>query len=155
SQLNRLVFGVLRRVLNFLVHFTRTYAQRDAIMAYYSPIGLMLLVPTWYVLISIGYAAIYWSLGAGDWFKVFQLSSSSVLTLGFTSNDDFWINVLIFSEAMIGLILVALFISYLPTMYSAFSRREQAVNLLEVRAGNPPSALEMLLRFNRIQGLNR
>jgi hypothetical protein len=155
SQLNRFIFGLLRRALNFLLHFTRTYDQRDAIMAYYSPIGLMLLVPTWYVLISIGYGAIYWSLGAGDWFTVFQLSSSSVLTLGFTSHSDFWINVLIFSEAMIGLILVALFISYLPTMYSGFSRREQAVNLLEVRAGNPPSALEMLLRFNRIQGLNR
>jgi hypothetical protein len=38
-------------------------------------------------------------------------------------------------------------------MYAAFSRREQAVNMLEVRAGSPPSALEMLLRFHRIHGL--
>jgi hypothetical protein len=40
-------------------------------------------------------------------------------------------------------------------MYSAFSRREQAVNMLGVRAGTPPSALEMLLRFNRIHGLDK
>jgi hypothetical protein len=40
-------------------------------------------------------------------------------------------------------------------MYSAFSRRESAVTLLEVRAGNPPSAVEMLLRFYRIHGLDR
>ena len=40
-------------------------------------------------------------------------------------------------------------------MYAAFSRREQAVNLLEVRAGTPPSAVEMLLRFNRIHGLDK
>jgi hypothetical protein len=40
-------------------------------------------------------------------------------------------------------------------MYSAFSRREQAVNMLEVRAGNPPSAEEMLLRFHRIHGLDK
>jgi hypothetical protein len=54
---------------------------------------------------------------------------------------------------MLGLILVALLIAYLPTMYAAFSRREQLVNMLEVRAGSPPSALEMLLRFHRNQGL--
>ena len=53
------------------------------------------------------------------------------------------------------MILVALLMAYLPTMYAAFSRREQAVSMLEVRAGNPPSALEMLLRFNRIQGLDK
>ncbi|MBC7876241.1 MAG: hypothetical protein H7Y59_03645 [Anaerolineales bacterium] len=51
--------------------------------------------------------------------------------------------------------MVGLLIAYLPTMYSAFSRREQAVNLLEVRAGSPPSASEMLLRFNRIHGLDK
>jgi hypothetical protein len=38
-------------------------------------------------------------------------------------------------------------------MYAAFSRREEAVNLLEVRAGSPPSAVEMILRYNRIHGL--
>jgi hypothetical protein len=65
------------------------------------------------------------------------------------------INVLIFSEAILGLILVALLIAYLPTMYSAFSRREKSVNLLAVRAGDPPSAIEMILRFNRIHGLDR
>ncbi len=60
-----------------------------------------------------------------------------------------------FSEALIGLIMVAMLMAYLPTMYAAFSRREQAVSMLEVRAGNPPSALEMLLRFNRIHGLDK
>jgi hypothetical protein len=56
---------------------------------------------------------------------------------------------------MLGLMLVGLLIGYLPTMYSAFSRREQAVNLLEVRAGSPPSASEMLLRFHRNHGLDK
>ncbi len=37
----------------------------------------------------------------------------------------------VFSEAAIGLILIALLISYLPTMYGAFSRRETSVTLLE------------------------
>ena len=124
-------------------------------MAYYAPIAIMMLVPTWYVLISLGYAAMYWSLGVGNFSTDLRLSGLSVLTLGFESPKTSFLTVLIFSEAMIGLILVALLIAYLPTMYAAFSRREQVVNMLEVRAGSPPSAVEMLLRFHRNQGLEK
>lgn len=155
SRLNRIVFGLLRRVFEIPLHFMPTYARRDALMAYYAPIGLMLLVPTWYILIAIGYAAMYWALGINDWLFSLRLSGSSLLTLGTASSDQFFVNLLVFSEATLGLVLVALLIAYLPTMYSAFSRREQAVNLLEVRAGNPPTAVEMILRFNRIHGIER
>jgi len=155
SQLNRFLFATLRRVFELLMRFVKTFEQKDSIFAYYAPIGLMLLVPTWYVLMIIGYAAIYWSLGVGDLFTALRLSGSSLLTLGFASSESFPVNLLIFSEATLGLILVALLIAYLPTMYSAFSRREEFVNLLEVRAGAPPSSIEMLLRFHRIHGLER
>ena len=155
SQLNRIVFGLLRRIFNFLLHFAKTYPRRDAIMAYYAPIGVLLLLPAWYLLIMLGYAAIYWALGVGDIFAVIRLSGSSLFTLGFDISKTPLVTVIVFTEAMIGLMLVGLLIAYLPTMYAAFSRREQAVNMLEVRAGSPPSALEMLLRFNRIHGLDK
>jgi len=45
-------------------------------------------------------------------------------------------------------------IAYLPTIYGAFSRRELLVNLLEVRADSPPSAVVMLTRFQRLHGLD-
>jgi hypothetical protein len=96
----------------------------------------------------------YWALGVGDLYTDLRLSGSSLLTLGFATSDNLLVNLLVFSEATLGLILVALLIAYLPTMYAAFSRREESVNLLEVRAGNPPSSVEMLLRFNRIQNLD-
>jgi hypothetical protein len=155
SRLNRIVFGVLRQLFDFLLRFTRTYEKGEAMMAYYAPIGLMLLLPTWYILISFGYAGMYWALGVPGWGLCFRLSGSSLLTLGFATSESFWINILVFSEATLGLVLVALLIAYLPTMYSAFSRREQAVNLLDVRAGNPPSAVGMIERFYRIHGLER
>jgi hypothetical protein len=155
SQLNRIVFGLLRRLFDFILHFAKTYPRKDAIMAYYAPIGLMLLVPTWYVLILFGYSAMYWAMAVGNFPASLRLSGSSLLTLGFASNSTFPATLFEFSEAMLGLILVALLIAYLPTLYSAFSRREQVVNMLEVRAGSPPSALEMLLRFHRNQGLEK
>ncbi len=155
SQLNRVVFGTLRRGFEFILHFVKSYERRDAIMAYYAPISVLLLLPAWYLLILLGYAAIYWSLGVGDLFAVIRLSGSSLFTLGFDISKTPIVTVIVFSEAMLGLMLVGLLIGYLPTIYAGFSRREQAVNMLEVRAGSPPSALEMLLRFNRIHGLDR
>ena len=155
SRLNRILFGLLRRIFEKLMSFVKTFEKKDAIFAYYAPIGLMLLVPTWYVLMTIGYATMYWALGVGDIYTDLRLSGSSLLTLGFATSDNFLVNVLVFSEATLGLILVALLIAYLPTMYSAFSRREEYVNLLEVRAGSPPSSVEMLMRFNRIHGLDQ
>ena len=47
SQLTRMVFGALRRIFEFILRFAKTYEQRDAIMAYYAPVGLMSLVPAW------------------------------------------------------------------------------------------------------------
>lgn len=155
SQLNRIVFGLLRRLFDFVLHFVKTYNNRDTIMAYYAPLGLMLLVPTWYILITLGYAAMYWALGVGAFPSMLRMSGSSLLTLGVESNNVLLVILLEFTESMLGLILVALLIAYLPTLYAAFSRREQVVNMLEVRAGSPPSALEMLLRFNRNQGLEK
>jgi hypothetical protein len=155
SRLNIIVFRVLRRVFELLIRFTKTYEKRDAIMAYYAPLGLMLLLPAWYILTALGYTGMYWALGVPGWQLCFRLSGSSLLTLGSVSSDNLWVDVLVFSEATLGLVLVALLIAYLPTMYSAFSRREQAVTLLEVRAGNPPSAVELIERFHRIHGLER
>ncbi len=155
SRLNRLVFGVMRRIFEFILRFTRTYEQRDAIMAYYSPLSLMMLIPVWYLLIMTGYTAMYWSVGVGDLFTDFRFSGSSLLTLGFASSDHLIVNILAFSEALLGLLMVALLMAYLPTMYAAFSRREQAVNMLEVRAGTPPNADDMLSRFHRIHGLDK
>lgn len=155
SQLNRIVFGIMRRFIDTFMHFAKTYEQRDAIMAYYAPLALMSLVPTWYILIALGYSFMYWSLRAGDYFFDLRLSGSSLFTLGFTASEGYFITILAFSEAMLGLIMVGLLIAYLPTMYSAFSRREQAVNMLEVRAGNPPNPYDMLSRFHRIHGLDK
>jgi hypothetical protein len=53
------------------------------------------------------------------------------------------------------LILVALLIGYLPTIYAAFTRREAAVTLLEVRAGSPPSAVELITRAHRLRRFDR
>ena len=151
----RAVFVSLRRLFDWRVRKARTYADHDRIMALYAPIGLLLLLVTWLALVWIGFAGMFWAAGVESWYDALRASGSSLLTLGFAALAGLPQTMLALAEAVIGLILIALLIAYLPTIYAAFSRRETAVTLLEVRAGSPPSAVEMLLRYNRIHGLQR
>jgi hypothetical protein len=48
------------------------------------------------------------------------------------------------------MVLVALQIAYLPTLYSAFNRRETLVTLLESRAGAPAWGPEILIRHHLV-----
>lgn len=150
-----LVFLTMRRIFLFRLRGVHSYAQRDRVMAFYAPISLLALLPSWLTLFTLGYASMFWALGNGSWYESFRISGSSLLTLGFAIREGLANIILSFTEATIGLILVAVLIAYLPTMYAAFSRRESAVTLLEVRAGSPPSAVEMINRFQRIHGLER
>ncbi len=155
DRITTFTFRAIRFVLNIPLRWATNYQSRDRILTYYAPLALLALLPVWLILVTLGYTGIFWGLGISDWYEAFLLSGSSLLTLGFAKAENLIQLVMVYSEATIGLLLIALLIAYLPTMYAAFQRRESAVTLLEVRAGDPPSAVEMLLRFNRIHGLSR
>lgn len=155
DSLTRFVFLTIRRLFQFRLHWSRTYADRDRVMAFYAPISLLFLPPAWLFLVTLGYTCMYWALGIETWGRAFVLSGSSILTLGFATADTLPQTVLIFTEATVGLILVAMLIAYLPTMYAAFSERETAVTMLESSAGSPPSAVELILRLHRNDGLGK
>ncbi len=158
SAPDRLTTAVFRSVYSlFALRLRRTsaYEERDRALAFFAPAAVLTLIPVWYTFLLFGFAAMFWAVGVPTWYQAFKISGSSLLTLGFATSDGALQMVLTFVEAATGLILVALLIAYLPTMYSAFSRRETNVSMLEVRAGSPPSAVDMLLRFHRIHGLQR
>ncbi len=155
DRIARTVFLALRRIFDLRVRRALTYAERDRVMVLYAPLGLLLLPVAWLFLVLVGYIAMYWAIGVGSLATTLRVSGSSLFTLGFATVEETGTTLLVFSEAAIGLILIALLIAYLPTIYGAFSRREAAVTMLEVRAGSPPSAAEMILRYHRIHGLAR
>jgi hypothetical protein len=150
SWLTRTHFVLLRRGFDLFARPTRPYAARDRVLAMYAPIGLVTLPFVWVALIIAGFTGVYWGCGITPLSEAFALSGSSVTTLGFARPDEVWIHVFAFVEAGIGLGIVGLMISYLPSIYSAFERRETAVSLLEVRAGLPPSSSALFTRYVRI-----
>src|SRR5207302_10637415 len=132
-----------------------TYEERDRAMALYAPLTLIILPVVWLALTLIGFTAMFWSLGVHPLRAAFVTSGSSLLTLGFARAPDLPTTVLAFGEAVLGLILLALLITYLPSIYGAFSRREHSVAMVTILAGSPPTPTEMLSRFHEIKGLGQ
>ena len=155
SRITGLVFRTIRWVFNLRLKRVETYEDTDRIMALFAPIALLAVPVFWVALIIVGYGAMFWGIGVEPPSEALIMGGSSLLTLGYSRPDSLFGNLLAFSASTIGLGLVALLIAYLPAMYSAFSHRETAVTRLEVRAGDPPSAVDLLQRAHRIHGLNQ
>jgi hypothetical protein len=154
SSLTQVVFVGLRGVFRMLARETRSYEARDRIMALYAPLGLFALVATWIVLLIAAYTLLFRAFAAPSWVYAVKLSGSSFFTLGFLRPGGGVAGFLLtFTEAAAGLAMLALLISYLPTIYNTFSRRELGVTQLATLAGTPPSAVELLERYHAI-GLN-
>jgi hypothetical protein len=155
TPLTRAVFVSLRAAFDLMARPARSYESRDRVMALYAPIALLFLVGVWVVMVITGFTLIFRALSVDTWARAFELSGSSFLTLGFEAPpDDPNDYLIVFSEAAVGLGVLALLISYLPTIYNAFSRREVLVAKLAVRSGTPPSGAEILVRAQSMQRFN-
>jgi hypothetical protein len=151
--LAKLAFHGTRRAFDLVAGPGKPYPVRDRRMAYFGPVSLVILPAVWLAVITLGYTAMFWAIGVPTPYEAFVDSGSSLLTLGFARPSADYGDLLAFSEAAIGLGLVALLVSYLPTIYAAFSRRELFVTMLEVRADSPPSPVVLLTRLHRLRGL--
>jgi hypothetical protein len=154
SRISRTVFLSTRWAFRLRARPGRSYEDRDRIMALYAPVSLLVLLVTWLTLILLGYTGIFWAVQGGGLREAVAVSGSSLLTLGFARPRDLPGTVIAFTEAAMGLIMLALLIAYLPAIYTVFSRRENMVAGLEVRAGSPPTGVEMLQRSWRVDGLS-
>jgi len=150
AKLASAVFATVRRFFGLRLGRNASYERRDHVMAPYGPTSLLILALAWLTVALAGYTAMSWAVGGRSLRDAFVTSGSSLLTLGFVRPEDLPSIALAITEAVVGLTLLALLITYLPSLYSAFSRREAAVARLEVRAGLPPFGAEMIERYARI-----
>jgi hypothetical protein len=149
-RLSQFVFALVHRLL---VHPRRNDRLAQSLRGLYAPVALVSLPLAWMILVMLAFTGIYWGSRDLTWGRAFEISVSSVTTMGFAEPNGtgrIWIA---FVEATIGLGLVALLISYLPTIYSAYNDREKGTNRLRPIAGSPPSAPEFLQSLQRLGSL--
>ncbi|HLW94797.1 MAG TPA: hypothetical protein VKS25_05415 [Solirubrobacteraceae bacterium] len=151
-----------RRVAIYLFRPWRAVARAlpehtgDTLLGMYGPFGLLLDLALWVALLMFGYACMQWAdgshLAAGGrgvefgrdiYYSAATLVASSP---GGLSSHTALARALQVLEAATGLAVLTIVISYLPSLYQAFSRRETTVSQLDARAGSPPSAGRLVVR---------
>jgi hypothetical protein len=150
THITRFVFALADRI--FTSAGTRRPLPRR-MSSLYAPVALASLPFAWSMLIAFGFALVFWARDVGSLSDAWVTSGSSLFTLGFAEPDGTGLIWLTFVEATIGLGIVALLISYLPTLYTAYSAREQGVGLLEPLVGSPPAGPELLRRLHTAHAL--
>lgn len=149
---SRLTWPPVRRLVSHL-----SPGRADVVLNYFGPLWMLGLISFWAALLIVAFAVLGWGAGLQYHIAVgappgflwdLYISGTTLFTLGM---DDIYptsgaARVIAIAEAGVGLALLALVIGYVPVLYSAFSRREVMVSLLDARAGSPPTGLELLRR---------
>lgn len=161
-RLTRFFYRSTWRPWAALVGLLKSKQRRDALLSFYGPISLLLLLAFWAVSLVFGFALIHYgahspfsgNLFPGRFGNDLYMSGTTLFTLGLgdvtpASPLARFLTVL---EAGLGFGFLALVIGYLPVLYQAFSRREVTISLLDARAGSPPTAAELLRRHSGPQG---
>ncbi|MGC2694384.1 MAG: potassium channel family protein [Candidatus Angelobacter sp.] len=163
-RLTRYFYRATWRPWVMLAEMRKSKKKRDALLGYYGPLSLLLLLAFWAVTLVFGFGLLHYgvqdkftgALIGSNFGNALYLSGTTLFTLGLgdiqpASATGRFITVL---EAGIGFGFLALVIGYLPVLYQAFSRREVTISLLDARAGTPPTAAELLHRQSGVNGMD-
>jgi Ion channel len=140
-----------------LVRHISSASRRENFLGYFGPLSIIFLLVLWASGLIFGFALLQY--GAGEhvqlsneritFGRLVYHSGETFFTLGYgdivpISPLSRFLAVL---EAGLGFGFLGTVIGYLPTLYASFSRREVQISLLDVRAGSPPTACELLARL--------
>jgi hypothetical protein len=139
-----------------LTSHIKSQTRREAFLGYFGPLSMIGLLALWACSLILGFALLQFG-GGEHLFAPGQKLSFGVLlyhsgetffTLGYgdITPNSAYSRILAVAEAGMGFGFLGVVIGYLPTLYTAFSRREIEISLLDARAGSPPSAAELLTR---------
>lgn len=135
----------------------KTPRRQQNFLGYFGPLSLILLLIVWAAALIFGFALMQYGFGSHEQLgnepitfgRIVYQSGETFFTLGYgdivpTSGTSRALSVI---EAGMGFAFLGIVIGYIPTVYSAFSRREIQISMLDARAGSPPTAAELLVRL--------
>jgi hypothetical protein len=146
SHISRAVDRALDIGFLQLTRRVQSYERRDRILAWQAPLSLLIRLAVWLGLLVAGFALLLLPSMDGRIAAAFSHAGSSMFTLGYAAPTGTGSTTLEYMAAFTGLVVIGLQVGYLPTLYSAFNRRETEVSLLGSRAGVPAWGPEILAR---------
>ncbi|MFN2587871.1 MAG: hypothetical protein ABR613_07125 [Actinomycetota bacterium] len=150
---SRLAAGVgktVRRLFLLIANRFDEYESKDAVLVLQGPITLLLLLVTWIGCFLFGYTLILYPIENVSFVQTLEEVGSAFFTLGFAGPRSTGATLVHVVAAFTGLIVIALQIAYLPTLYASFNRRETLVTMLQSRAGSPAWGPEIIRRHHSV-----
>jgi len=151
SWLTRLVDRVVNGAFRMATAPIADYRRRDRILAGQAAAILLGQLAAWLGIFFVGYALLVWPMTT-DITTAFSTDGPALWAFGSAEPHGAFEKVILDTAALTGLVTVTLQIAYLPTLYSAFNRRENEVALLNARAGVPSWGPELLARTHYALG---
>ena len=152
SWLTRSVDRVVLAVYMTVTRPVTDWIRRDRILATQAAAVLVGQLGAWLGIFLVAFTLMLWPTNGRSITSALTDAGSSLFTLGFAEPAGTTPAVLVFIAAATGMVVVALQIGYLPTLYAAFNRRETEVALLVSRAGFPTWGPELLARTHYALG---
>jgi len=163
-RLTRLFFKTTWGAWRTVICLIPARKTREALLGFYGPLSLLLLVAVWAVGLVFGFGLMQYGAGSAviiagghpSFATDIYLSGTTFFTLGLGDvvPRTHLARALVVSEAGFGFGFLAAVIGYLPFIYGSFSKREVDISLLDSRAGTPPTAGELLRRHSYKGGQN-
>jgi hypothetical protein len=117
----------------------------DTLLGFFGPLALLVELAVWALGLLIGYGLLEYAIAGSPFWPRFLISSGVFLSAEGVSGSTS-VHIIELLEAATGIGVLFIVIGYLPSVYSAFSRRETAVSQLATRGGSPPAAATLLHR---------
>jgi hypothetical protein len=152
SWLTRLADRGVVAAYHAVIRHVSDFRRRDRILATQASAILLTQLVGWLASFLAGFTLLIWPLSGRSITQAFIDAGSSMFTLGFAEPGDTGPAAIVFFAAATGMVVVALQIGYLPTLYAAFNRRETEVALLNARGGVPAWGPELLARTHYALG---
>jgi hypothetical protein len=155
-HINRVIFRFTQALFDAVTRPVRSEARRQGILSLFAPVSLLVVLAVVLALIGFGYTLALYGAGIKPLIRAFLFSGSALSTLGFESpGNNFWVIVLAAVESLTVVTIVALLIGYLPTIYSSYQQREQAVSNLDELTGAQPDGVKVVDAYVNIFGPSR
>ena len=127
------------------------YLRRDRVLAAEAATLLVFQLVAWLGVAYLGFTLMLWPF-VPNFSDALDTAGPALWFIGDSSVHGWGERLVQYAAAFFGLVTVTLQIAYLPTLYSAFNRRETDVALLNARAGVPSWGPELLARTHYALG---
>jgi hypothetical protein len=146
TWLTRLVDKLVNGTFRLITMHIHVYQRRDRVLAAQAASILIAQLVAWLVIFFVGYALLLWPFVGHGITQAFTTAGPALWEIGSEHESGAAIRTILDTASLTGIITITLQIAYLPTLYSAFNRRETEVTLLNARAGVPSWGPELLAR---------